>query len=130
MTRVGPGSMVESQGAEPSQEHAMTIAIIGAGLAGASAAAELRDQGHEGDIVLVGAESQAPYERPPLSKDILLGKGTAADAAVKDEGWYDEQRIELVTGALVRAVDTAARSFEVDGRTITYDQLLLATGAT
>ena len=108
----------------------MTIAIIGAGLAGASAAAELRDRGHEGDIVLVGAESQAPYERPPLSKDILLGKGTAADAAVKDEGWYDEQRIELVTGARVQSVDTAARSFEVDGRTITYDQLLLATGAT
>src|SRR5690606_10599942 len=59
------------------QEHVMTIAIIGAGLAGASAAAELREQGYDGDIVLVGAEPHAPYERPPLSKDILLRTGTA-----------------------------------------------------
>lgn len=108
----------------------MTIAIIGAGLTGASAAVELREQGYEGDIVLVGAEPHAPYERPPLSKDILLGKGTAADAAVKDEGWYAEHRVELVTGAPVTSLDTAARSLEVGGRTIGYDRLLLATGAT
>lgn len=108
----------------------MTIAIIGAGLTGASAAAELREQGYDGDIVLVGAEPHAPYERPPLSKDILLGTGTAADAAVKDDGWYEEQRIELVTGTEVTDLDPAARTFAVDGRTIGYDELLVATGAT
>ncbi|KRE39181.1 pyridine nucleotide-disulfide oxidoreductase [Janibacter sp. Soil728] len=108
----------------------MTIAIIGAGLTGASAAAELREQGYDGDIVLVGAESHAPYERPPLSKDILLGKGTAADAAAKDEGWYADNGVELITGTRVTALDTAARTFEVDGRTISYDDLLIATGAT
>lgn len=107
----------------------MTIVIIGAGLTGASAAAELRGQGYEGDIVLVGAEPHPPYERPPLSKDILLGKGTAADAAVQDPGWYDEHRVELVTGEPVTSLDTAARTFEVGGRTVAYDDLLLATGA-
>lgn len=108
----------------------MTIAIIGAGLTGASAAAELREQGYEGDIVLVGAEPHAPYERPPLSKEILLGTGTAADAAVKDAGWYEEQRVELITGNEASALDPAARTFAVDGRSISYDQLLVATGAT
>ncbi|NYF98347.1 NAD(P)/FAD-dependent oxidoreductase [Janibacter cremeus] len=108
----------------------MTIAIIGAGLTGASAAAELREQGYEGDIVLVGAEPHAPYERPPLSKDILLGTGTAADAAVKDADWYEQQRIELITGSEVSDLDPAARTFVVDGRTISYDELLVATGAT
>lgn len=108
----------------------MTIAIIGAGLTGASAAAELREQGYDGDIVLVGAEPHAPYERPPLSKDILLGKGTAADAAAKDEGWYADNGVELITGTRVTTLDTAARTFEVDGRTISYDDLLIATGAT
>ncbi|WP_338749119.1 NAD(P)/FAD-dependent oxidoreductase [Janibacter alittae] len=108
----------------------MTIAIIGAGLTGASAAAELRDQGYDGDIVLVGAEPHAPYERPPLSKDILLGTGTAADAAVKDADWYERQRIELITGSVVGDLDPAARTLAVDGRTIGYDELLVATGAT
>ncbi|MDN5718465.1 MAG: FAD-dependent oxidoreductase, partial [Janibacter sp.] len=108
----------------------MTIAIIGAGLTGASAAAELREQGYDGEIVLVGAEPHAPYERPPLSKDILLGKGTAADAAAKDEGWYSDNGVELITGTRVTTLDTAARTFEVDGRTISYDDLLIATGAT
>ncbi|WP_068266118.1 NAD(P)/FAD-dependent oxidoreductase [Janibacter limosus] len=108
----------------------MTIAVIGAGLTGASAAAELREQGYDGDIVLVGAEPHAPYERPPLSKDILLGKGTAAEAAAKDEGWYTEHRVELITGTRVTALDTAARTFDVDGRSVSYDELLIATGAT
>ena len=108
----------------------MTIAIIGAGLTGASAAVELREKGYEGDIVLVGAEPHLPYERPPLSKDILLGKGTAADAQVKDADWYEQQRIELITGTEVTDLDTAARTFAVDGRRISYDDLLIATGAT
>lgn len=108
----------------------MTIAIIGAGLAGASAAAELREQGYDGDIVLVGAEPHAPYERPPLSKEILLRTGTAADAAVKDDGWYEEHRVELVTGSAATDLDLTARTFAVDDRTIGYDDLLIATGAT
>ncbi|WEV77241.1 FAD-dependent oxidoreductase [Janibacter cremeus] len=108
----------------------MTIAIIGAGLAGASAAAELREQGYDGDIVLVGAEPHAPYERPPLSKDILLRTGTAADAAVKDDGWYEEHRVELITGSAATDLDLSARTFAVDGRKVDYDDLLIATGAT
>ncbi|WP_277453533.1 FAD-dependent oxidoreductase [Janibacter sp. DB-40] len=108
----------------------MTIAIIGAGLAGASAAAELREQGYDGDIVLVGAEPHAPYERPPLSKDILLRTGTAADAAVKDDGWYEEHRVELVTGSAATDLDLSARSFAVGDRKVDYDELLIATGAT
>ncbi|WP_435201192.1 NAD(P)/FAD-dependent oxidoreductase [Janibacter sp. GS2] len=108
----------------------MTIAIIGAGLAGASAAEELRNAGYDGDITLVGAEPHAPYERPPLSKDILLRTGTAEDALVHEAEWYAQQRIELLTGTRVSDLDPAARTFAVDGRRISYDQLLLATGAT
>ncbi len=108
----------------------MNIAIIGAGLAGASAAEELRRLGWDGDITLVGAESHPPYERPPLSKDVLLGSAVIDSAQVHDRAWYDEQRIELITGSRVTDLDPAARQFSVDGRQISYDDLLLATGAT
>lgn len=108
----------------------MNIAIIGAGLAGANAAEELRRRGHDGDIILVGAESHPPYERPPLSKDVLLGSATVEDAQVHEPAWFAEQRIELITGQRVTDLDPASRTFSVDGRQIAYDRLLLATGAT
>ena len=108
----------------------MNIAIIGAGLAGVNAAEELRRRGHDGDITLVGAEPHPPYERPPLSKDVLLGSATADDAQVHEPAWFVEQGIELVTGERVTDLDAAARTFTVDGRQLAYDQLLLATGAT
>jgi 3-phenylpropionate/trans-cinnamate dioxygenase ferredoxin reductase subunit len=107
-----------------------TIAIVGAGLAGARAAFALRDEGFDGDVVLVGAERHAPYERPPLSKDYLRGESAADAARYEPEAAYAERGIELVAGVEAIALDTAAHRLELaGGRTIAYERLLLTTGA-
>src|SRR5215472_16183217 len=107
-----------------------TFVIVGASLAGAKAAEELRAQGFDGRILLVGAEPERPYERPPLTKDYLRGQSERAKAYVHPEGFYAEQEIELVTGVTVTAVDARASRVTLDdGRTHGYDRLLLTTGA-
>ncbi|RSN39157.1 FAD-dependent oxidoreductase [Amycolatopsis sp. WAC 04197] len=105
-----------------------TFVIIGAGLAGAKAAEALRDKGFDGRIVLLGDEGQRPYERPPLSKDMLTGK--ADSAFVHDEGWYSGHEVDLRLGARVTAIHRAAHEVELaDGTRVGYTKLLLATGA-
>ena len=107
-----------------------TFVIIGAGLAGAKAAEALRDKGFDGRIVLLGDEEQRPYERPPLSKDILLGKAGPDSAFVHDEGWYAEHEVDLRLGVRVTAIHRAAHEVELaDGTRVGYTKLLLATGA-
>ena len=107
-----------------------TFVIVGAGLAGAKAAETLRAEGFEGRVVLVGAEQDRPYERPPLSKGYLLGQEERAKVFVHDEGWYAENSVDLLVGRRVTRLDRAASSVELDGgERIGYDQLLLATGA-
>ncbi|MDQ3740643.1 MAG: FAD-dependent oxidoreductase, partial [Actinomycetota bacterium] len=99
---------------------------MGAGLAGATAARTLREEGFDGRIVLVGDEPQAPYERPPLSKSYLLGKSALADARVDLDG----QDVELIPGALATGLDPVARVLSLaDSRSLRYDRLLIATGA-
>ncbi|WP_265444765.1 NAD(P)/FAD-dependent oxidoreductase [Flexivirga meconopsidis] len=107
-----------------------TIAIVGASLAGAHAASALRDRGHDGAIVLVGAEKHLPYQRPGLSKGYLLGKDGPEELLVHPEDRYRELDVDLRLGTRVTAVDTASRRLAVDdGDDIVYDQLLIATGA-
>lgn len=109
--------------------NASTIVIVGAGQAGALAAAELRQQGYAGRVVLIGEEAHAPYERPPLSKDVLLQPQTAR-CAIHGETFYIERNIELRLGAAVTALDAQARTVMLDsGESIAFDSLLLATGA-
>jgi 3-phenylpropionate/trans-cinnamate dioxygenase ferredoxin reductase subunit len=104
--------------------------IVGGGLAGAKAAEALRAEGHEGGIVLIGAEDELPYERPPLSKDYLRGESSREDARVHPEGFYEEQSVELRTGATVTAIDPSSREVELDGgERLGWDKLLLATGS-
>jgi 3-phenylpropionate/trans-cinnamate dioxygenase ferredoxin reductase subunit len=104
--------------------------IVGGGLAGAKAAEALRAEGHDGEIVLIGAEDELPYERPPLSKDYLRGESSREDARVHAERFYAEQSIELRTGANVAAIDPAAREVELEGgERLGWDKLLLATGS-
>lgn len=106
-----------------------TFVIVGAGLAGADAAATLREEGFEGRLVIVGAEPERPYERPPLSKDYLRGEADARPY-VHDESFYAEHSIELRTSTEATAIDPAAREVELDGgERLGYDRLLLATGA-
>ena len=87
----------------------MDIVIIGGGPAAAKAAAALRENGHDGVLTVVGDEDRAPYERPPLSKDVLLGEGTVDDAAVHPADWYAEHDVRLVTGVRAERLDVDAQ---------------------
>jgi 3-phenylpropionate/trans-cinnamate dioxygenase ferredoxin reductase subunit len=108
-----------------------TLVIVGAGSAGANAAQTLRDEGFDGDVVLIGEEPERPYERPPLSKGLLLGTADRETVFVHDAGWYDEHDVDLRTDVGVGAVDPTARQVELaDGQRIGYDAVLLATGST
>ena len=107
-----------------------TFAIVGGGLAGAKAAETLREEGFDGRVVLIGAEDEQPYERPPLSKDFLRGESPREGALVHEPGFYESRDIELWTGARVDAIDTGGGALTVDGgRRLEFDSLLLATGA-
>ena len=104
--------------------------IVGASLTGAKAAEELRSNGFDGRVMLVGAEPERPYERPPLTKDYLRGESERAKAYVHPDGFYEEQEIELATGVTVTAIDPGASRVTLDdGRTLGYDRLLIAPGA-
>jgi NADPH-dependent 2,4-dienoyl-CoA reductase/sulfur reductase-like enzyme len=105
------------------------IVVVGTGLAGASAAGELRAKGFTGEVVLIGNEPHRPYELPPLSKGILLGDATDPDW-VHDEDFYGKQDIELRLSTTIREVQLGERVVIDDsGGRQTFDRLLLATGS-
>jgi 3-phenylpropionate/trans-cinnamate dioxygenase ferredoxin reductase subunit len=107
-----------------------TFVIVGASLTGAKAAETLREEGFDGRIVLVGAEAERPYERPPLSKDYLRGEAEREKVYVHPEGYYAEHDIELRLGRAAVSLNTAAGELALDdGERLRYDRLLLATGA-
>ncbi|KQV69996.1 pyridine nucleotide-disulfide oxidoreductase [Nocardioides sp. Root122] len=107
----------------------MNIVIVGAGLAGANAAEELRAQGYSGDITLIGEEPHRPYERPPLSKGLLLGTADPDSVFTHPTAWYANHQVDLVTGAPVTEIDLDTSHLTVRDRQLSYDRLLLATGA-
>ena len=103
------------------------VVIVGAGLAGLRTAEELRKANFEGTIVLVGSEPHLPYDRPPLSKDVM--RGERDDTTLKPREFFDDKQIELWLGTAVESVDTAAKSITLtDGTQIGYDDLIVATG--
>lgn len=104
--------------------------IVGAGMAGAKGAEALRDQGFDGRITLLGDEAHRPYERPPLSKEYLMG-GAEFDAAyVHPETWYADNRVDLRLNTSARRIDRSLRQVELaDGTRLEFDKLMLATGA-
>jgi 3-phenylpropionate/trans-cinnamate dioxygenase ferredoxin reductase component len=107
-----------------------TFVIVGASLTGAKAAETLRAEGFDERVVLIGAEDERPYERPPLSKDYLRGEVDRNTVYVHPEGFYSEHDIELRLGRTAVSLDTAASELALDdGERLTYDRLLLATGA-
>lgn len=106
------------------------IVVIGGGQAAGRAVAAMRDAGFEGTIALVGDEPHPPYERPPLSKGVLLGEQAADDTRVHGEDFYREQGIVLHLGTRADRIDRSDRRVELStGETLAYDKLLLATGA-
>src|SRR6185437_9525509 len=107
-----------------------TFIIVGASVAGSKAAEELRAAGFDGRVLLIGAESERPYERPPLTKDYLRGDSPRQKAYVHEPGFYEQHQIELETDATVTAIDVGqSRVTLADGRAFDYDRLLLATGS-
>jgi len=109
---------------------AQAFVIVGASLAGAKAAETLRAEGFDGQVVLIGEETERPYERPMLSKEYLRGDKPAAKLYVHDEGFYADNDIQLLTGTRVASFDPAAHEVTLeDGSRMPYSQLLLSTGA-
>ena len=107
-----------------------TFVIVGASLAGAKAAETLRSEGFGGRVIMLGTETERPYERPPLSKGYLLGKDEKSTIYVHEEGWYAEHEVDLRLGVTVTSVDPAGRTVTTaDGQSVEFDRLLLATGA-
>jgi 3-phenylpropionate/trans-cinnamate dioxygenase ferredoxin reductase subunit len=107
-----------------------TFVIVGAGLAGAKAADALRSLAFDGRVVLIGEETERPYDRPPLSKDYLQGKSEKEKIYLHPEGWYAGHDVELRLDSRVTAIDRGARQLIVQGgEHIGYDKLLLTTGS-
>lgn len=103
--------------------------IIGAGIAGVSAAGALRSAGYDSEIVLLGDDPELPYRRPPVSKEIIRGEKVADEIRIKKAEWYETQAITLRTGVTVESIDAYAHAVQlVDGERVAYDQLLIATG--
>ncbi len=108
----------------------MRVVIVGAGQAGAAAAAKLRALGHAGPLTLVGDEAHPPYQRPPLSKAYLMGELPRERLFLRPPAFWAEQGVELILGAPALGIDRAARVVRLAGRDLPYDALILATGAT
>jgi 3-phenylpropionate/trans-cinnamate dioxygenase ferredoxin reductase subunit len=99
-------------------------------MASAQCAAELRKRGEEGSVLLVGREPEPPYERPPLSKEYLRGEAERKDAYVHEPSWYEENRVELLSGTNVMALDPEARTVRLQTKEeVEFGKALLATGA-
>ena len=104
--------------------------IIGAGQAAGRAAEAMRTQGFDGSVTIIGDEPYPPYERPPLSKQVLIGDEEPPSTYVHPSAYYDEHQIELKLGVSAEAIDRAAKSVSLsDGTTLDYTKLLIATGS-
>ncbi len=106
------------------------MVIVGAGEAGARAAAALREGGYEGPVTLIGEETHGPYERPPLSKAVMTEVGEPVAATILTPEKLVEHRVAFLADAVATAIDRVGKTVELaDGRSIPYAKLLLATGA-
>ncbi|MWB97736.1 NAD(P)/FAD-dependent oxidoreductase [Agromyces seonyuensis] len=106
------------------------VVVVGGGLAAARAVEGLRDAGFDGDVVLAAEEPLRPYERPPLTKSLLLGTDPPESVFPHDERWYRDRGIDLRLGVRALAIDVGTGTVALaDGTEAEYDRLLLATGA-
>lgn len=111
-------------------EHMRSMVILGAGQAGGWTAKTLRDQGFAGSIVLIGEETHPPYERPPLSKDVLLRKRNAESTYLWSADKLAELGLECLFGVRATDIDRLGKVISLsDGKSVRYDKLLIATGS-
>ncbi len=107
-----------------------TFVVVGAGHAGGRAVQALRQAGFAGRVVLIGEEEYLPYERPPLSKELIYGDHGIERAQLNGPAFYEEKSIELRLGLRAQAIERAAKTVRLsDGSALAYDKLLLTTGA-
>lgn len=112
-------------------DRSLTYIVVGTGLAAASSIEGIREHDRSGSILLIGAEPDLPYERPPLSKQLWAGGQQVEDIFLHDRAFYSQHGVELRLGAEVVALDPAARRLrDAHGTTYQYEKLLLATGGT
>lgn len=107
----------------------MRLVIVGGGLAAAHAVEELRRRGHEDSIEVFGRETHVPYNRPPLSKGVLLGKEDEESIFVHDRAWYSDNAVELHLGTTVTDVDLAHHEIQAGSTRVGYDRLLICPGS-
>lgn len=108
----------------------VAYALIGGGLAAGNCARWLRESGADGEILLVGREPDLPYNRPPCSKGYLQGQESREDTLFRPAAWYGEQQVEALTRVSVKELDIRERIIELsDGRSVSFDKGLVATGA-
>ncbi len=107
----------------------MHVVVVGAGQAGSSLVAKLRNSGFEGRITLIGAEPVPPYQRPPLSKAYLLGDMSLDRLFLRPESFYAEHQIDLRLNTRVTGIDRAAHTVTLNSEVMPYDHLVLATGS-
>ena len=105
------------------------VVVVGAGQAGSSVVAKLRNGGFTGQITLIGEESAPPYQRPPLSKAYLLGDMALERLYLRPESFYDDNDIALKLGVKVSEINAVEKSLTVDGEVVNYDDLVLTTGS-
>jgi 3-phenylpropionate/trans-cinnamate dioxygenase ferredoxin reductase subunit len=106
-----------------------TFVIVGASLTGGTAAVTLRQEGFDGEVILIGEERHLPYERPPLSKQYLRGEVPFEKAMVRPAGFYEDNRINARLGVTATRIDPVGRKVELTGGgSVRYDNLLIATG--
>lgn len=119
-----------TQPLEPLSRPDQTVVIVGAGLAGVKVAETLREVGFPGRVVLVGEEPHPPYDRPPLSKAVLLTEGHEKEIGLSPDGGLEMLNVELRLGCAVTAIDRQARRVHLSNcEPLIYDRLVLATGS-
>jgi 3-phenylpropionate/trans-cinnamate dioxygenase ferredoxin reductase subunit len=112
---------------QPSDDREHAVVVVGAGHGGGTLVGLLRQSGHQGPIVLLGAEKHYPYHRPPLSKKFL---GDAVRQLLRPEEFYEDIDVDVRLGVVVDSVDTAGRKVVCsDGVVLSYESLVVATGA-
>ena len=105
------------------------IVVVGAGQAGFSLVARLRQLQFDGELTLIGDEKWPPYQRPPLSKKYLVGEFDLERLYLRQPAFYETSEVNLLSAATCQSIDPEARSISVDGRSLQYDELVLATGS-
>ncbi|HEY1285225.1 MAG TPA: FAD-dependent oxidoreductase [Solirubrobacterales bacterium] len=109
--------------------HPEGVVIVGGGLAAQRCAETLRRRGYDGSVRIVCAESDPPYDRPPLSKQVLAGEAAAEEVAYRPAWWYEEKRVELLLGVRAVGLDPEAKLLALDqGGELAFEQLVIATG--